>query len=284
MNNNILKCFSMTMLLLASMSGSAQFIVDGGNTISLQVTYNKTSTILFPAFIKNANRGSGDVLARKVNGIGNVLQLKSAKRLRFPETNLTVLTADGKLYHFIVNYAENPEHLNLQVTDDIGNNSARAPIVFTSSINEAQVKHSAQAVMKENGPWINFNQQRKNKIGLSLEGIYIDDNVIFYHLQVSNRSNIGYDIDMLRFYIDDKQNLKRTATQEITLKPLYVYNDGPDTINGNSTTHFVYALERFTIPEAKRLVIEMFERNGGRHLQLRIKNGAIVNAKPIPKQ
>jgi conjugative transposon TraN protein len=283
MNNTILKYFTMIILLVSSKNASAQLLVDGSRTIALQVAYSKTSTILFPAPIKNANRGSSDILARKVSGAGNILQLKSAKKQLFPETNLTVLTGDGKLYHFIVNYAENPEQLNLQVIAHKADNNARAPVVFKSSMNESRMKQCAQAIMVEDSPWINMNRQRKYKIGLSLEGIYIEDNVMFYHLKVSNRSNIGYDIDMLRFYIDDKQNLKRAATQEIPVKPLYFYKEGLEAIDGNSTAHFVYALDKFTIPDAKHLVIEMFERNGGRNLQLRIRNGTIINARPVPE-
>ncbi|PZU80273.1 MAG: hypothetical protein DI528_22635 [Shinella sp.] len=43
----------------------------------------------------------------------------------------------------------------------------------------------------------------------------------------------------------------------------------------------VYALEKFTIPDAKRLHIEVFEKNGGRNLELSIRNKTIVNAKLI---
>ncbi|HEX5168676.1 MAG TPA: DUF4138 domain-containing protein [Cyclobacteriaceae bacterium] len=43
----------------------------------------------------------------------------------------------------------------------------------------------------------------------------------------------------------------------------------------------VFALDKFTIPGAKRLVIEMFERNDGRNLTLSINSKAIVNARLI---
>ena len=41
-------------------------------------------------------------------------------------------------------------------------------------------------------------------------------------------------------------------------------------------------LEKFTIPDARHLVIELFEENGGRNLELLIKNRMIVNARPVP--
>jgi len=113
-----------------------------------------------------------------------------------------------------------------------------------------------------------------------LNGIYIRDNIIFYHFRMRNASNINYDIDFLRFYVQDKVKVKRTASQEVDKKALYVYGD-QDHVPANTTQDVVYALEKFTIPDAKRLYVEMFEHNGGRNLELSIRNKTIVKAKLI---
>jgi hypothetical protein len=99
---------------------------------------------------------------------------------------------------------------------------------------------------------------------------------------VKNRSNIDYDIDFLRFYIRDKKQVKRTASQEVEVKPIYAYGDTKKPVKDQSEIDLVYALEKFTIPNAKHLIIEMFEENGGRNLELLIKNRMIVRAKPVP--
>jgi len=79
---------------------------------NVDVTYNKTSSIVFPAIIKSVDRGSRDVLAQKAKGVENVLQVKAARK-DFPQTNLTVITDDGVLHHFTVNYSEQPATLTL---------------------------------------------------------------------------------------------------------------------------------------------------------------------------
>src|ERR1022692_904991 len=78
----------------------------------LQVGINKTTNLIFPYEIKSVDRGSRDVLVQKAKGIENVLQVKAAIQ-NFIATNLSVITADGKLYSFIVHYTNDPPLLNL---------------------------------------------------------------------------------------------------------------------------------------------------------------------------
>jgi hypothetical protein len=41
----------------------------------------------------------------------------------------------------------------------------------------------------------------------------------------------------------------------------------------------VYAVPKFTIPDKKYLAIELMEKNGGRHLKVKVHNKKIVRAK-----
>ena len=245
---------------------------------SIEVTFNKTSSLVFPAIIKSVDRGSRDLLAQKAKGVENVLQLKAA-RPGFTETNLTVITADGRIHHFMVNYSKEPKTQVVNIGDDERTSDDLQKLIFQSMITESELeKYASQIVNAKRS--IRFIGESKHKIGLSLNGIYIRDNIIFYHFRIRNSSNITYDIDFLRFYIQDKMKVKRTASQEVNIKPVYVYGDDQQ-IPANTVQDIVYALEKFTIPDAKRLHIEMFEKNGGRSQELSIRNKTIVNAKLI---
>ena len=81
---------------------------------NLQLSYSKTTSIVFPYPVKSVDRGSQDVLVQKAKGVENVLFLK-AGRQNFTQTNLTVVTADGKLYGFVLNFDELCPTLNLTV-------------------------------------------------------------------------------------------------------------------------------------------------------------------------
>lgn len=257
----------------------AQIAGDRVKTEPLEITFFKTTSIVFPAAIKNVDRGSRDVLAQKARGVENVLQLKAGRK-DFPETNLTVITADGELHHFIVNYASDPDELIIDISKRDPLSVENPTAVFSSRFNKEMLAEYASNILSAKRT-VRFVSKKNNKIGLSLQGIYIHDNTIFYHLKVKNRSNIDYDIDFLRFYVRDKKQVKRTASQEEEIMPVYVQGD-TKSIKGRSEIDLVYALEKFTIPDAKHLVIELFEENGGRNLELLINNRMIVNAKPVP--
>ena len=73
---------------------------------ALEVTFNKTVHLIFPAAIKYVDLGSADILAGKADGSENVLRVKAALRDFSRETNLAVITDDGSYYTFNVKYAD----------------------------------------------------------------------------------------------------------------------------------------------------------------------------------
>ena len=85
----------------------------------------------------------------------------------------------------------------------------------------------------------------------------------------------------MKFYNRDEKQRKRTAVQETKVTPIFVYPEGQNTILGKSELNRVYCLEKFTIPDKKTLVVEMFEKNGGRVMTMNMKNKDIVKASTI---
>ena len=78
----------------------------------------------------------------------------------------------------------------------------------------------------------------------------------------------------------DKKVAKRTAIQETVIDPVRSYNEIL-VIGGKRTVRTVYTVPQFTIPDDKILVIELVEKNGGRHQTIRVENSDIVAAKVI---
>jgi conjugative transposon TraN protein len=263
------------MMVLLAIEASSQPVSDGQ---TVEVTFNKTSSLVFSSTIKSVDRGSRDVLAQKAKGIDNVLQLKAA-RTNFKETNLTVITADGRLHHFFVRYAEEPNALTNIANESENEIQDSFELLFQTEMTEAEMERYAQAIL-DSPRKFRLKSASKFDMRLSLQGIYIRDNIMFYHLKVSNRSNVPYHTDVLRFYIKDRQKVKRTASQEVSETPLYYYGNA-SVIDGKSTQDLVYAIPKFTIPDAKELTIELMEKRGGRHLELDIRNKTIVKAQPV---
>lgn len=244
----------------------------------MELAFNKTSTIIFDSPITAVDRGSRDVLAQKARGVTNVLQLK-AGREKFPETNLTVITADGMLHHFIVRYSESPATLTFD-RRKISQGESSGALMLHDQVNEQALRQQTEYILAH-PPRSHLKAIARNKMKLRLLGIYIRNNTLFHHIRISNTSNIPFHIDILQFSVRDKQQVKRTASQEVGETPLYIAGN-TDAVPANGSIDVVYALQKFTIPDAKLLYIELLERKGGRHLQMHVTNKTIMKARPIP--
>jgi len=245
---------------------------------SLLIAYSKTTNIVFPFAIKSVDRGSTDILVQKAKGLENILQIKAAQK-GFFQTNLTVVTADGKLYSFVINYDEEFPQLNLTL-----NKTKRdgQEIYFSDeSINDQDIQEYAKLAFYDKKK-LRGEKESQYDIDFKLNGIFIHDDVMYYRIKVTNNSKINYDIDQLRFFIRDTKKVKRTASQEIEIIPIYILNDVVK-IDGESENTFVFALPKFTIPEKKYLAIQLMEENGGRHVELNVKNKKLVQVTVLPK-
>lgn len=244
---------------------------------SLAIGYSKTTSIVFPYAIKSVDRGNGAVLVQKAKGVENILQLKAAQR-DFIETNLTVVTSDGQLYSFVLNYDEQTPVLNLVVSK--AKTSLSEPWDPAENENEAVLQSYAALASYEKKKIHGINDNKYN-MKLQLNGLFIHENVMYYRIKVENNSNINYDISQLRFFIRDQIKVKRTASQEIEINPLYILNN-TSVIEGQTAVCLVFALAKFTIPDEKYLAIQLMEDQGGRHLELQVNNKRLVQIEVLP--
>jgi len=245
---------------------------------SLAIGYSKTTNIIFPYAIKSVDRGSQDILVQKANGLENILQIKAAQQ-GFIQTNLTVVTAEGKLYSYILNYDEQSPQLNISMNKT---EPEAQEIYFNSeSRNEKEVEEYSKLAFYDKKE---LRAEKENKYGMKLQlnGIFIQNDVMYCRILVVNNSKINYDVEQLRFFIRDDKKVKRTASQEIEIAPIFVFNDVA-TIEEESENTFVFAVSKFTIPEKKYLAIQLMEKDGGRHLELHVKNKKLLQVTVLPK-
>jgi len=99
-------------------------------------------------------------------------------------------------------------------------------------------------------------------------------------MQLKNSSNVPFDVDFITFKIVDKKVAKRTAIQEQVIIPLRAHNN-LTLIGGKKTERCIFTLPKFTIPDDKQLIIELNEKEGGRHQRFVVENADLVRAKVI---
>lgn len=248
----------------------------GQTTPTIEVTFNKTSSVIFPAAITSVDRGSRDILAQRAKGVDNILQLKAGK-VNFKETNLTVITADGNLHHFFVTYSDKPGRFTVSIGPTLA--MANPELIFRSDMTESELRGFSEKILDspDDGK---VKSYAKNNMRITLKGIYIEGNVMFFHILIENKSNIPYHSEVMRFSIRDKRQAKRTASQELSESPIYHSGD-ISVVNGKESQSLVYAIPKFTIPDAKLLRIELKEKRGGRHLSIDVKNKSIIRARRV---
>jgi len=253
----------------------------------VQVTFAKTVHIIFPSTVKYVDLGSTHIIAGKADGAENVIRVKAATE-GFPgETNFSVICEDGSFYSFNVKYAAEPEMLNIEMKDFLENDvtdysHTRMNIYFRELGNESPllVKLIMQSIYKNDKKEIRHLGCKRFGVQFLVKGIYTHNGMLYVHTQTKNSSNVPFDTDFIRFKIVDKKVAKRTAIQESVLYPVRSFNEVVE-IKGKSTVRTVYTLPKFTIPDDKILVVELIEKNGGRHQSIRVENSDIVNATVI---
>ena len=102
-------------------------------------------------------------------------------------------------------------------------------------------------------------------------------------LEMNNRYSINYDIDFIKFYITDRKLMKKTAVQETIIEPLF-QNGYSDTVTGKSKMDWVVGFDKFTIPEGRKFVVEIQEKNGGRHFKFTVPASTVLDAVDLPKE
>lgn len=242
----------------------------------LRVTCLKTTALVFPLAVKGVDRGSRDVLVQKAEGTENVLWVKAARK-EMEQASLTVITADGKLYTYLVEYHPNPPVLTLRYP---GRETAPQPAALLGAIPNEDVLRAAAAKVAGRKSVSRGDKCGNAGITLQMEGIHVYGDALFCRVNLANKTDIGYSFDPFHFTIRDKKQPRRTAAQERGIRPLLVHN-GTAAVKGRSAQTMVFALPKFTIPDGKYLAVEVMEQNGGRHLTLRIKGKAILRAMPV---
>ena len=142
------------------------------------------------------------------------------------------------------------------------------------------VKLLMKTIKQSNRRTVRHIGARQFGLEFLLRGLYVHNNLLYFHLSVKNETYLPYPIDMITFKVVDKKVVKRTAIQERVLQPLRAYNQ-PMRVRGNGSERMVFAFEGFSLPDDKQLEVTIHERNGGRTLSFRVQNEDLLRARRI---
>ena len=254
----------------------------------LEITYNKTVHLIFPSSVKYVDLGSTNLIAGKADGAENVIRVKATTKHFKKETNMSVITEDGNFYTFNVKYVDEPLLLNVEMCDFIHdgetvnrpNNAMEIYLQELGNESPRLVHLIMKSIHKQDKRRIKHIGCKRFGVQFLLKGLYSHNDLLYFYTQVKNETNVPFDVDFVTFKVVDKKIVKRTAMQEQVIYPLRAFNY-VTRVDGKKNECTVFALPKFTIPDDKKLVVEMYEKSGGRHQTFEVNNEDLIRAETI---
>ena len=114
------------------------------------------------------------------------------------------------------------------------------------------------------------------KLTMRINNVYVVNDYIFLDMTFLNSTNLGYDIDAIKFSVEDKKIYKATNNQSIALNPVYqLYHQKQFKKNYRN----IYVFKKFTFPNSKVFKIRLLEEQlSGRALEMKVKYSDILSA------
>lgn len=135
-------------------------------------------------------------------------------------------------------------------------------------------KYAMELISKKEDRKIRTNKD----LGLvsQLNSVYTFGDYVFLDISFKNKTNLSYDIDKLKFSIDDKKIYKATNVQSIDIEPVFrLY----DLKRFKKSYRNIFVFKKFTFPNNKVLNIRLIENQiSGRTINLEVKYSDILEA------
>lgn len=229
---------------------------------AVEVSTTRTVSLSFPASVSYVDLGNTHIDARVV-GPGSKVVLVKALEQEFAETNLTVVTVDDAVFSFRLKYHPSPANDMLDI-------SARG----------ASVSNYAAGIM-DNGRRAVGMVHNKDGLYAQVQGIYVLDSMLFFHLKISNTTSLAYDVAALRFMVTNAKGGKRIANQQRPL-PIKALEGAYKQVPQLGYALMVAVLPKIALPHNLRLQIEIIEQDGGRNLRMVVPPRKLAKAILLP--
>ena len=238
------------------------------------------------------------------NNVVGDLPLKNILRIK-PKTasdNLGIATVVGESFFLQFRLIYSPEvdradtHINLDdpttfkyPTKKMSNtNEVKDEVVPVNnyknpnySLSHSQLEKYANVLKKEK-PNLNNVVSKKYQMKLKVNNIWVVEDYIYFDYTATNKTNIPYTIDEIRYKIIDTKQLKATNSQDRLIEPDYVSNK--ETFVDKKFRN-IAAFKKFTFPNDKSFIIEMAEDQiSGRTITLEMSYSDILSASVLNRK
>lgn len=279
------------------------------NAQDITVSNKKFSTLIFSNNIVSGLIGNEDYIFEFDKENPDNIALLKANSSQSNETSLIIKTEDGSIFNLNVKYDKDSKNIQI-IHDSLGINYKKRKsddIYVSSSLNISKPsndKESIKTSVRENDYTIGnttINDSENNSVNCDhcsklldkskgikrvsdtsynittqLYNLFYFDKKLYFILNIENTSNIDYNLNYIKSFIDIKEQSRSSSTQYLEKNPVSIFNSNR-TIKANSNRKFVFVYEQFTVDKNKGLTFEINESNGERNLSLTIPAFIINN-------
>jgi conjugative transposon TraN protein len=247
-------------------------------TNNLKVSDTKTSHLVCPDKVNYVQAGDYSIVqAEIVPELSNLIRVKAVQPFE-KTTSLTVVCADH-IYSFELSYGN-----DAPITYPIESFESQRAMTFSGQLMpDYLLKDLCDQVLEKHRHQFHKRKAKKDGIEVRLNSISLKNDALFFELQVTNKTNMAYDVESFNFWITDKKKAKATNVQEYQVFPQYQRNK-VQRIPGEVTVREVFVMEKMTIPDQRILRIELGEKalgNTGCKLSFNLKNKDILKARKL---
>lgn len=195
----------------------------------------------------------------------------------FSGENIGIITVVGQ--SFIAQYKavyRNFENLNTITNIHIQAEDMQ-PIEFNKMIfSNLELRKFAMDIIQKKMDKNPIREEKDFKLNVQLNNVYVMSDYIFLDMTFKNNSNLSYDIEDLKFSIEDKKIYKATNNQSIEMAPIFQLNP-----NKHFRKNFrnIYVFKKFTYPNSKVMMIRLIEEQlSGRTIEMKVNYSEILKA------
>ena len=191
--------------------------------------------------------------------------------------NIGIITVVGQ--SFIAQYKaiyRNFENLNTVTNIHIQPEDIQ-PIEFDKMVfSNLELRKFAMDIIQKKSEKNPIRKEKNLQLNIQLNNVYVMSDYIFLDMTVKNNSNLSYDIEDLKFSIEDKKIYKATNNQSIEMTPIFQLNPQK---HFSKNFRNIYVFKKFTFPNSKVMMIRLIEEQlSGRTIEMKVNYSDILKA------
>lgn len=154
---------------------------------------------------------------------------------------------------------------------------AMQPVEFDKMVfSNLELRKFSMDIIRKKSEKNPIREEKNLKLSFQLNNVYVMSAYIFLDMTIKNNSNLSYDIEDLKFSLEDKKIHKATNNQSVDLTPI---------LQLNPQKHFrknfrnIYVFKKFTYPNSKVMMIRLIEEQlSGRTIEMKVNYSEILQA------